>query len=615
MATVFRLRHRINRLFIRFGFGPDWFIIPLAGIIGCLAGLVAVIFEWMVESSSHFFFERVVHLLSANQTTFRLPILVILPMLGGLAVGLMHYYISRAPPGHGIPDVIESLTKRHGILRGRTGIYKAITASLTIGSGGSAGVEGPIVQIGSVLGSQVGQKLRVGHEHMNTLVGCGAAAGLASIFNAPLAGVIFVVEVMLRDFSRKTLTPLIIASVFGVFIVHAIHDNNDQALFMLPAGLKDVHISMMHIGPYIILGLLCGLVGYAFTRSIYAAEHLFHHMKIHPAVKPAIGGALLGLTGICFVLAFKNPVHDYPQPVFYSNGYQVVEALFNPASYFANTQMGPDVARATLLFLVVAFVGKLLGTSLTLGSGGSGGIFAPSLFMGATLGGAFGVLLQQVPFFHDVTPAAFAIAGMAGVLAGTVHCPLAALLLVFEITRDYKFILPVMLVSILATSIAQVLLRDSIYTLALRERGIRYGSMSDLTVLRRMEAGNVPLTPAVLVTPMDPAQRLIDLAAEYSVSDYVVVDTDNHYQGMVVGEDVRTTLLEREAIPLMVVEELMRSDLPTVHREETLEIVLDKFSRFDVSSLAVVDEDKSVTGMITRSALIRHYQNALEETG
>ncbi len=668
MRLQWRPQDRVNQLLIGIGFPRDWFLIPLAAVVGTLAGVVAVAFHSLVRLSENFFFGRF-----GEFQEWKLLLLVALPAAGGLAVGLFNHYIAHSEPGHGIPDVIEALARRKGVLPRRTGFYKAITSALTIGSGGSAGQEGPIVQIGSVLGSGVGQLLKVEREHMNTLVGAGAAAGLAGLFNAPIAGVIFVLEVMLRDFSLKTFVPIVVASVLGVATAQALHNMDlpvvnmpsvhvsevqqtpsssikdhaadlpvappvhapavgagrhaeEDAIFAVPRALHDYPFQIKEIIPYTLLGLLCGLIGYTFTRSLYWTEGLWHRAHAHPALKPALGGAILGCMGVLFVLSFGIGVAHYESPVFFANGYPVIQWLFDPATYLpvaravggaASGGAGgatADVMRVSILFLLVATAAKIIGTSLTLGSGGSGGTFAPSLFMGATFGGAFGIMARALPGFGDITPAHYALVGMAGVLAGAVHCPLTAFLLVFEITNDYKIILPVMLVAVLATTTAQVLNRDSIYTLALRERGIRLGSLSDLTILRRIEVARVPLAPAVTVRPEDPASRLLELAQTSSVSDYVVVSEADLYQGMVVGEDLRFALLEQEALPLMIVAELMREDLATVTPEETLESVLNKFSRFEVSSLAVIDEGNHVTGVITRASLMRQYQLTLEES-
>jgi CIC family chloride channel protein len=598
------------------GFNREWYLIPLAAVIGSLTGLVATGFDWLVEHSGRFFFGVI------GEQRFpgsELALLVLLPALGGLMVGLIMRAAGKHRPEYGIPGVVESLARQHGHISAKQGGLKAITSSITIGSGGSAGVEGPIITIGSSLGSSVARLLHIGREHMQTMLGCGAAAATAAIFNAPIAGVIFVLEIILRDFSLRTFIPIVVASVFGTAVAQAVLGQN-EAVFYVPEAVRlGYEFSVVEIGHYAVLGVLCGLLGVAFIAALRGSEKLWQKLPLPFWAKPALGGALLGGLGVCFyLLGYGNqPVVGHSPPTFFGNGYPVIEALLNPESYVEQpgAPAPGTLGSATLALLGLTLGFKLVGTALTIGSGGSGGVIAPSLLLGATLGGGFALFCEQQGWFFDqATPATYALAGMAGVIAAVAHCPLTAFLLVFEITADYQVILPTMLVAILATTVAQFLFRDSIYGLWLRDRGIKMGTYSDLTLLRRMTCHDIPLSPAVVVHPEDPAARLIELAENYAVVDYVVTDDAGVYAGMVVGQDVRTTLVQRDAIPLMIVAELMRTNLPTVAPHQTLDVVLEQFARHDVSSLAVVEADQ-VKGVITRSRLMRQYQAALSERG
>ena len=596
------------------GLRRDWQLIPMAAVIGTLVAGVAMGFDFLVEGSGQFFFGRLERETLAGTG---LLLLVLLPAVGGLAVGIIRTVAHKTGPDQGIPNVVEALARNHGSIPARTGVIKAITASLTIGSGGSAGVEGPIITIGSAFGSSVARWLHISREHMQTMVGCGAAAATASIFNAPIAAVIFVLEVILRDFSLRTFIPIVVASVFGTATTQAVLGENEAVFYVPEAARVGYQFVVWEIGHYAVLGVLCGILGACFNALLRTSERWWNRPGLPFWTRPTLGGIFLGVLGIGFVLAgYGEPVVGHSPPPFFGNGYPVIEALLNPASYTAGEAAAPGTFHSPGVFLLLLILGlKLLGTIFTLGSGGSGGIIAPSLLMGAALGGAFALACEWAHVFPGGTPATYALAGMAGVIAATAHCPLAAFLLVFEITADYQVILPVMLVSILATTVAQVCLRDSIYGAWLRDKGIRTGTYSDLTLLRRMTVQEVPLTPAVMVLPEDPAQRLIELAEDYAVVDYVVCDENDKYVGMVVGQDVRATLVQREAIPLMIVSELMRVNLPVVSPQETLDVVLEQFSRHDVSSLTVVDAGDRVKGMISRSRLMRQYHLALDRPG
>lgn len=596
----------ITRMRSRLGLGPDWFLIPLAAVVGILAGFATLGFEAMVRGSQGLFFHRFRYGVSPRQ----LLTLLALPTAGGLLVGLIQRYVSRKAPSHGVLDAIEAMARRQGVMRLREGVFTAVNTSLTIGSGGSAGVEGPIVHIGSVLGSVVSQVLRIGRQQRNALVACGAAAGLASIFNAPIAGVIFVLEVMLRDFSLKTFIPVVVAAVFGVATVQSVLGHN-EAMFRVPLAVQEYQVAFRELGLYLLLGALCGLAGWSFTKSLFAVERASRRVRLPMALKPAVGGLLLGVIAVVVALTFGQRIHTDGSPAFFGNGYPAIEACLNPQNY---ERGGGALAQLTLPFLLTMFAAKIIGTSLTLGSGGAGGVFAPSLFIGATFGGAFGLAARYLPGFGGVNPATYALVGMGGVLAGCVHCPLTAFLLAFEVTQNYQVILPVMLAAILATTTSQLLLRDSIYSLSLRERGIRWGVLSDFTLLRRLRVESVGLHEAPSVRPQEPAQRLLELVAVGAGPDFPVVDDGGRYVGLVVGDDLRTALVQREALPLMIVGELARWQIPPTNADETLDAVMAKFAGHDVESLAVVDHEKRVRGLITRTDMMRSYQGMLEST-
>ena len=607
-----RLRDRLRVL----GASRDWTLIPAAALIGALAGCVAVGFHDLVQLTGRFFFGTL-----GGTIATRLPggggllLPLLLPAIGGLMVGAIKAVLSnREESLAGVPYVVERLARFHGRMPLRSGILKAITSSITIGSGGSAGVESPIVQIGSVAASQAARLMRVSHEHVHTLVGCGAAAGIAGIFNTPIAGVMFTLEVILRDFSVRTFVPIVLASVMGTAVSQSL-TGEFSAVFDAPSELHEIGFRFAELLPYAVLGLLSGWVGVMFVACQRRATSLFHRLPLPAWLHPGAGGLMVGVLGVVFVLAFEPIVPTFEPPAFFANGYPVIEALLHPATYLepsAVVAAAPHepAAHATLSLLLAVLAFKLVATSITLGSGGSGGIIAPSLFMGATLGGAVALVFDRLGIIDVPTPASYALVGMAGVAAATLHAPLTSFLLVFELTQDYRLIVPTMLVSILAITVSQAIRRDSIFVEMLRERGIRVGSHADMTLLRRLRVADVPLLPAPPLHPEEPAQRLIDLSSDYATTDFAVIDDEGGYLGMVVGEDVRQTLLQREAVPLLIVGELMRTNLPTVEAEETLDSVLDKFSRHDVSSLVVLEKNH-VAGTITRTRLMRRYQAML----
>ena len=617
-VSLDKLKNRLGKLRKAAGFSPDWFLMPLAAVIGTLGGLVAAVFATGIEELSAALF----HIQDRESTITAALLLIGIPALGGLIVGLIQFRLTRSGVIYGVPEVIESLARHKGEIKAGTGANKAVTATATLASGGSAGVEGPIITIGSALGSSIARKLQIKPEHMPTLIGCGAASATAGIFNAPIAGVLFVLEVILRDFSVRTFMPIVVAAVFGTAVAQQsleLYHGDDaptnvvaDALFAVPEAMRHYQFELPELPAYLALGLCCGLAGLALAGMLRLSAKAWEKAPVTDWVKPAIGGLLLGVIGLLSFLLLPSTFEfgqltGYERPVFMGNGYPVIEALLDPENYTVG-KIG-----VTLLLAVVLL--KIVGTALTIGSGGSGGAIAPSLFVGAAVGGLFAVGLTNLGVFPGATPATYALAGMAGVIAATLHCPLTAFLLVFEITQDYKVILPVMLVAIVSTTCAQFLHHDSIYSDLLRRKGIRFGQLADMTLLRRLTVLDVGPSEAVTVAESDPAQRLIDLAARHAVNDFVVTDEAGKVIGMVVGDDVRTTLVQREAVPLMIVAELMRTDLPTVRPGDTLDLVLDMFAKHEVASLPIVDGQGHVTGMVTRSRLLRTYQDQLDQRG
>ena len=605
---------RLQSLGARAGFHRDWYLIVLASIVGVITAFSAILFAELLHLGKEW-----------GESVFRSTpwwTLPLLPMAGALVTAILVNTFASEARGHGIPEVMDAACRKGGRIRKRVAIVKSLCSAATIGSGGSAGAEGPIVQIGSALGSALAQMLGVSRDQVATLLGCGAAAGIASIFNAPIAGVFFVMEILLRDFSLRTFTPIVVASVFSAAVTQAWYDEN-AAIFAATASLADYEFSLIELPSYVVLGLICGVLAVGFIRVLYFTEDTFTKIKVHYIAKPVIGAFLLGVLGMIFI--HVNPSADAQGqiPAFFGNGYETIRTLLEPNSYVtveaAIAEHETAMISTALWVLLALVVFKSLATALTVGSGGSGGVFAPSLFIGAAAGGAFGVLLETIGLLPTgATPAAYALVGMAAVVAASTHAPLTAILILFELTRDVYVLLPIMLAAVMATAVAQIIQRDSIYTLKLRRRGVLVGSAADLTMLRKLTARDITPTPHVAVYPEDPVSKLLELSENYRIVDFVVVDVHRNYMGLVTAEDMRTALIQREAIPYLVVGELVRRDLPTIWPDETLDRVLEKFSKYDVASLALIDntskEGRPVIGLITRARLMHRYQQVLSES-
>ncbi|MEE9297073.1 MAG: chloride channel protein [Phycisphaerae bacterium] len=590
------LRVRFVDLLAKAGFGEEYLLILLSILIGAATGLGAYLFYELIEWATHSAYRAEGSLFNGRSL-----MLVLLPVVGALLTGFITTRFAREAKGHGVPEVMDAILRHGAVVRRRVALAKSVASALTIGSGGSAGTEGPIVQIGAAVGSGFGQMLRLHRQSMSVLVACGAAAGISAIFNAPIAGVLFALEIFLKDFSLRTFSPVVFASVISCSVMHGMVGEGDVAIFKVQHDAQYV-FNGLELPFYLVLGLVCALVATGFIRALYATEDLADKVACPEYLKPAIGALGLGVLGVTFV----SLSHTFSQqmPPFFGNGYPLIEQAIDGSAVF---QLGMPL----LLLLCLM---KIVATCLTLGSGGSGGIFAPSLFMGATVGGAYGLLLNHLGIVNDTSVSAYALVGMAAVVAGTTHAPLTAIVILYEITREPKVILPIMFAAIVATFCAQKLCRDSIYTLKLRRRGVRMGTLADLTILKRITADQVRGARAVYVHPEDPLQKLIELAVENETGDFVVVDEQGVYQGLVVAEDIRTALLQPDAVPLLVVSELLREGVPTVSPFTTLDNVLDAFARSSVQSLPLVNAEDAthVDALITRQALMSRYQQELE---
>ena len=592
----------LRRMGIRFGFERDWYLYLVAALIGLFMGFAAVLFIWPLRQS-----EFIGEQLQGSSNLFWLILLG--PSVGGLITGVLIAWLKHEGVGPGVTAVIYAVQRKKGRLSLKIGLRKWLASTATIALGGSAGAEGPIVTIGAVVGSNLSKVLGTGTQHTGTLLGCGAAAGLASVFNAPIAGIFFVMELILRDFSLKTFTPIVIAAVVSSATTQGLL--GDAAIFDVGDNFfhEGLQFSITQIPVYLVLGLVCGLLGATFIKTLDYTERAFVATKLPIMARPFVGAIVLGIIGItAYSLSGSQAL-----PEFYGNGYPVIKTLLDPTTYFANAETGElQNAMPFLSGLILLALVKLVATCVTVGSGGAGGLFAPSLLIGAASGGCIGFAVHYFGWFPETSPAYFALVGMAAMVAATTHAPLTAILIVYEVTQSYEVILPLMFAAVVGTIVARLVSKDSVYTFKLSRLGVRMGAMSDLTILRRLTSQDVPLKEAIPVLESDSAQKLLELMEKTGASDFVVTDVEGHYAGMVVSDDFREALVYRESIPLLQVSELRRCDLPTVSPEETLDIVLDKFSRSDVQSLVVVDDSDQITGLITRSSLMARYQKALD---
>ncbi len=539
-----------------------FFMVGGAIIIGILCGFGAVGFRYMVDGFHWIFWGEgelpVMHL--KDMPAWKV---VGIPALGGLIVGPIIYFFAREAKGHGVPEVMLAVTTNNGIIRSRVALAKAVASAFTISSGGSAGREGPIIQIGSAIGSTFGQILKVSRRKLRTFVGCGAAAGIAATFNAPIAGALFAVEIILGEFGVAQFSPIVISSVLATVIAR--HYFGSGPVFEAP---EYEMASMFELGPFVLLGILCGLASYAFIKILYFFEDSADRVRIIPDyLKPFAGGLLLGCLGLI-------------APLVYGDGYTAINmALHNQLPWMV------------LAFLLLA---KILATSLTLGSGGSGGVFAPSLFMGATAGGLLGHAVVGIMGDAAGAVGGYALVGMGGVVAGTTHAPITAILMIFEITNDYRIILPLMTVCILSTLISTRISGESIYTLKLMRRGISLFGSTTLDLLKNYKVERCITRDIEKVDSELPAVDLMDRMLLTEKSQFYAVDRQNHLAGVILLEDLGKLVTNRQGLEhIMLAEDLTNEGVPRLAPTETLSQAFLKFERSGLPELPVIENDRT----------------------
>ena len=538
--------------------------------------------------------------------------LVILPVLGAILGGPIIVWFAGEAKGHGVPEVMQALVLRGGRIRPRVAVAKIMASALCIGSGGSAGREGPIVQVGATLGSTAGQWLKLSDEGIKNLVACGAAAGIAATFNAPLAGIVFAIEILSTGLQVAVFGNVVLAAV-SASIVSRIFLGARPALAVPAYALN----SPWEILFYTILGLLAALTGIYFIRLLDLSERSFARLSMPPFLKPALGALLLGLLAwgypyLAVLLTVSPseaglglPVQEYI-PHVYGAGFAFIELVIQGKAPFA-----------LLLLLVVL---KPLATSLTLGSGNSGGVFAPSLFTGAMLGGAFGHFIAWLSPGFPVSIGAYALVGMAAVFAAAGRAPLTAMLIVFEMSNDYQMILPLMAACMTASGLAQILHRDSIYTIRLTRRGIHFDQGHDLDIMQGVRVEEVMNKRPVTVCSDDSLASLFALFQETRYQGFPVVDGAGRLSGMVSMQDIHRTLQELEetgtgevSLKDIKVGDVATKEVISAYTDEPIFMAIRKMTPRDLARLPVVerDDETRLVGLISRSEILKAYQLGL----
>ncbi len=552
----------------------------LAVVVGVIAGFGAVIFRWLINTFQSLFFGAGASYLGFLGQYY----IILLPALGGLIVGVLVHFGAREAKGHGVPEVMEAVAVQGGRIRPRVAVIKSLASSICIGSGGSVGREGPIVQIGSSAGSTVGQWLHLSDEWARTLVACGAAGGISATFNTPIGGVFFAMEIILGRFVTPKFGFVVISSVAADLISHIFL--GDQPSFGIAPYTM---ISYWEILPYAMLGILAGLVAVGFIRALYKCEDVFNAWRIPEYIKPAIGGIGIGLIGLYSHDLFGVGYGD----VYWVSTMSVNQALLG------------EIALQALVILLVL---KIMATSLTLGSGGSGGVFAPSLFIGAMLGGAFGTIAHHLFPSSIATSGAYALVGMAAVFAGTARAPITSIIMLFEMTMSYTLILPLMIAVVISTVVTRSLSRETIYTAKLMRRGIDIRRLEETSPMRTVTAGEVMTRNFPTVPPTMPISELVARLQKTGHHGFPVVDKDGNLCGMVTLSDIEAVMSKGKPQGITVGDIASKSVI-LAYPDQYLHDVLVNFGTRDVGRIPVVDRNnpRHLLGVLRRHDIIRAY--------
>ncbi|MCK4889968.1 MAG: chloride channel protein, partial [Candidatus Aminicenantes bacterium] len=422
--------------------------------------------------------------------------------------------------------------------------------------GGSVGREGPIIQIGSAIGSGLGQLFKISRRRMQTLVGCGAAAGIAAAFNAPIAGAMFSVEILLGDFAISQFSPIVISSVTATVVSRAFFGN--YPAFIVP---KYELAHWLELIPYAILGLIAGLVGILFVKVLYYFEDKFDAVKIPDFYKTAMGGILLGIIGLTF-------------PQVFGVGYSAMNIAL-----LGNMEIW-------LLFALIFL--KILASSITLGSGSSGGIFAPSLFMGAMTGGLFGNILNKIFPGMTAGPGAYALVAMSAVVAATTHAPITAILIIFEMTNDYKIILPLMIATIISLVVTKTG-KGSIYTLKLLRKGINIHQGREINILRSMKVEDVMRNSIEIICPKTSINELSNKFVQSDHSYFYIVDEDNIITDKISQTELASIAPDYEHLKdIVVAADIATPNYLVVSESDHLDYVMKEFAKENIGEIPVI---------------------------
>lgn len=519
----------------------------------------------------------------------------ILPIIGILLTVFVVHRVLNGNIQKGTSQILYAVAKKAGIIPKKQMYAQIITSSLTVGLGGSAGLESPIVITGAAFGSNYAQNYKLAYKDRTLLIGCGVASGIAAAFNAPIAGVLFAIEVLLVDVSIAAFTPIMISAATGALVSAIVMDET-----ILLSFKKQESFDYHNIPFYILLGILTGLVAIYYSRNFQRVEHYFAGLKIGPYKKALLGSSVLALLIFIF-------------PTLFGEGYESIKTLSenDPGQLLDNTLFADfrNNQWVLLLFVGCTMMVKVFASALTIGSGGNGGNFAPSLFLGSYLGYFFSkfitlIGLSKLPITN------FTMVGMAGILSGLFHAPLTAIFLIAEITGGYNLMIPLMMVSSISFAISKRFEKYSLDVKILAKKGHAFTSNKDSNILSTLDIDSIIQCDYLTVHPEENLSKLVDLISHSNQVVFAVVTNNNELAGVVHFNDIREIIFNSYRVKYTVIKDVMKTPLVTISFNDSMETVMSKFEKSKSAFLPVLRDEKYY-GFISKSIALEAYRTKL----
>jgi CIC family chloride channel protein len=558
-----------------------------------LVGITSALSVIVLKTFAHWVFSFATYINGILKLSF---INSILPIAGLLLTVFVVKKVLGGTFEKGTSQILFAVAKKASIIPKKQMYAQIFTSSLTVGLGGSAGLESPIVVTGAAFGSNYAQKYKLSYKDRTLLIGCGVAAGIAAAFNAPIAGVLFAIEFLLVDVSISAFTPIMIAAATGA-LVSVI--TLDETILL---NFKQQQIFDYHKIPfYIILGVITGFISIYYTRNFQRTEHFFHQLKFNPYKKALLGASLLAV--LIFVF-----------PTLFGEGYESIKVLSdnNPGRILENTLFSRF---SNNNWVLIAFVGitmmlKVFATGITLGAGGNGGNFAPSLFVGSYVGFVFSKAINLTGLAH-LPVSNFTMVGMAGILSGLFHAPLTAIFLIAEITGGYSLMLPLMIVASISFAISKRFEKHSMDVKDLVKKGHAFTSNKDTNVLSTLETSTIIQTDYLTLSPDENLEKLVDLISHSNQVIFAVVDKEKRLLGVVHFNNIREIIFNTYRVKYTLVKDIMATPLEVIYPFNSMETVMNKFERSKVAFLPVIKDEKYF-GFISKSVALEAYRTKLK---